>query len=97
VSRSVFLEIITREEAQWISLTALLLPLLLGLTAEQTQSVTLHLDPAKTQIVGTLTDVLHTVHGTFALNSGTVTVPSTISVAVPAGCSRVCRSMWMRT
>lgn len=53
-------------------LTALFLPPLVGLTAAQTPGIALHLDPAKTQIHGTLTNVRHTVHGTFALNTETV-------------------------
>mgnify|MGYP001549938993 CR=1 FL=1 len=41
--------------------------------AGQTPRVRVHLNPAETQIRWTLTDVLHTVHGTFALKDGTVT------------------------
>lgn len=53
---------------------ALLVSLLLAAQpAGQTRRVTVHLNPAKTQIRWTLTDVLHTVHGTFALKDGTVT------------------------
>ena len=37
------------------------------------QTVTIHLDPAQTQIAWTLPDVLHTVHGTFQLSSGSIT------------------------
>lgn len=52
---------------------ALLVSLLLAAQpAGQTRRVTVHLNPAKTQIRWTLTDVLHTVHGTFALESGAV-------------------------
>lgn len=55
-------------------LPVLLLSLLPGpRPAGQTTRVTLHLNPAKTQIRWMLTDVMHTVHGTFALRSGTVT------------------------
>ncbi len=36
------------------------------------QEMTVQLDPAKTNIAFTLGDVLHTVHGTFQLKSGTV-------------------------
>lgn len=34
------------------------------------QKVTVHLDPAETEIKWTLTDTLHVVHGTFTLKSG---------------------------
>ncbi len=33
------------------------------------QKMTVHLDPAQTEIQWTLTDTLHTVHGTFKLKS----------------------------
>ena len=36
------------------------------------QEMTLELDPAKTRVEFTLASVLHTVHGTFALKSGTI-------------------------
>jgi polyisoprenoid-binding protein YceI len=36
------------------------------------QEMTLELDPANTQVEFTLSDVLHTVHGTFALKGGTI-------------------------
>jgi len=37
------------------------------------QQITVNLDPAQTKIEWTLGDVLHTVHGTFKLKSGSVT------------------------
>jgi len=40
--------------------------------AQQAREVDITLDPAKTQIRWTLGDVLHTVHGTFKLKSGSV-------------------------
>ena len=36
------------------------------------QEMTLELDPANTKVEFTLPDVLHTVHGTFAMNSGLI-------------------------
>ncbi|HEX4004963.1 MAG TPA: YceI family protein [Acidobacteriaceae bacterium] len=48
----------------------LLAPLISAQTSEK--KITVHLDPALTQIHWTLGDVLHTVHGTFALKSGIV-------------------------
>ncbi len=54
-------------------LTALFLPPLVGLTAAQTPGIALHLDPARTQIHWTVTNVRNTVHGTFALITATVT------------------------
>jgi polyisoprenoid-binding protein YceI len=37
------------------------------------QQITVNLDPAQTKIQWTLADVLHTVHGTFKMRSGSVT------------------------
>lgn len=51
--------------------TALLL-LTLGQSAIA-QKMTVHLDPAQTEIRWTLTDTLHTVHGTFRLKGGLMT------------------------
>lgn len=50
--------------------TALLTPFLIAQTPAKT--ITVHLDPAKTEIHWTLSDVLHTVHGTFALKGGVI-------------------------
>lgn len=41
--------------------------------ATRAQTVTIHMNPAQTHILWTLPDVLHTVHGTFHLSSGTIT------------------------
>lgn len=54
----------------WIaSLAALTLALLSAAAAQQTQ---IRFDPTKTRVEWTLGDVLHTVHGTFQLKSGTI-------------------------
>lgn len=42
--------------------------------ASPAQKVTVHLDPVTTEIHWTLTDPLHTVHGTFALKGGLITI-----------------------
>jgi len=53
--------------------TALLLALTSLVHAQSTpQNVTMHLDPASTEIHWTLGDVLHTVHGTFKLKGGLI-------------------------
>ncbi|MFT4114733.1 YceI family protein [Silvibacterium sp.] len=42
------------------------------------QKITVHLDPAKTEIHWTVSTALHTVHGTFSLKGGLITIdPST--------------------
>ena len=53
-----------------IALFAWLVPLPSMVAA---QPITVNLDPAQTKIEWTLGDVLHTVHGTFKLRSGSVT------------------------
>jgi len=53
--------------------TALLLALTSLVHAQSTpQNVTMHLDPASTEVHWTLGDVLHTVHGTFKLKGGLI-------------------------
>ncbi|HEX3470567.1 MAG TPA: YceI family protein [Silvibacterium sp.] len=62
--------------SSWRCLFSVVLLLALGsfLHAQSTpQNVTLHLDPSRTEIHWTLSDVLHTVHGTFRLKGGLVT------------------------
>jgi polyisoprenoid-binding protein YceI len=55
------------------SCTALLAWLLLLPSMVAAQQITVNLDPAQTKIQWTLEAVLHTVHGTFKLRSGSVT------------------------
>ena len=45
------------------------------------QELTLHADPAQSQVEFTLGDVLHTVHGTFRLKDGTVQVDPAKGIA----------------
>lgn len=54
-----------------LSIVALLPALLLAAQTPKRQ-LTVHLDPAQTEVHWTLGDVLHTVHGTFAVKSGTI-------------------------
>ena len=64
----------TRSRSRLLAvLTALLFALCAAAEAQQTQ---IKLDPAKTRIEWTLSDVLHTVEGTFQLKSGTVSFDS---------------------
>jgi polyisoprenoid-binding protein YceI len=57
----------------WASIGAVALILLSASAQPATgQQVTLQLDPAHTSVKFTLADVLHTVHGTFQLKSGTL-------------------------
>jgi polyisoprenoid-binding protein YceI len=51
---------------------AVLLSVLNGVAALWAQESVLELDPANTKVEFTLADVLHTVHGGFALKSGTI-------------------------
>lgn len=45
------------------------------------QKMTVHLDPAQTEIHWTLTDTLHTVHGTFKLKGGMLTFDPKTGIA----------------
>jgi polyisoprenoid-binding protein YceI len=68
--------------SRWLCVGLLLMTL--GLWAEmlRAQEMTLELDPANTRINFTLEATLHTVHGTFALRSGTIRFdPSTNSAS----------------
>ncbi len=59
----------------WAGIGAVALALTLLIASTQTataQQLTLQLDPAHTSVKFTLADVLHTVHGTFQLKSGTL-------------------------
>jgi len=58
--------------ARWLLVVALIS--VLGVSAEtlRAQEMTLELDPANSRIEFTVAATLHTVHGTFALKSGTV-------------------------
>jgi|SRR5579862_6075532 len=57
----------------WACSCALALSLIaLAAQAATAQQITLQLDPAHTSVKFTLADVLHTVHGTFQLKSGTL-------------------------
>ena len=49
--------------------------------AASAQKITVHLDPATSEIHWTLTDPLHTVHGTFALKGGLITIDPHTGVA----------------
>jgi len=56
----------------WRSIGLLLVTLGLSATTLRAQDMTLELDPANTKIDFTVEATLHTVHGTFALKSGTI-------------------------
>lgn len=53
-------------------MTKTLLTTLLFATAALAQNAVLEMDPAQTRVEFTLGDVLHTVHGTFALKRGSI-------------------------
>ena len=55
--------------------------LFLGWTATAAVAATIVFDPARTTVEFTLGDVLHTVHGTFKLKSGTITFDSATGLA----------------
>jgi len=55
--------------SRWLLLISVLA---LGATTLLAQEMTVELDPARTRIEFTVTATAHTVHGTFALKSGTV-------------------------
>ncbi len=60
---------------------AMLAAMLLLAGPARAQETTVKFDPAKTTISWTLGDVLHTVHGTFQLTSGTITFNETTGAA----------------
>jgi hypothetical protein len=57
----------------WIRIAVLAVLCLGSGLSGSAQKVTVHLDPAQTEIKWTLTDTLHVVHGTFTLKSGVMT------------------------
>ena len=58
--------------SRWLRVGLLLLTIGSRTEALRAQEMTLELDPANTRIEFTLAATLHTVHGTFALTSGTI-------------------------
>jgi polyisoprenoid-binding protein YceI len=64
-----------RKKTGWSAVAALALSLCTSAPfgQEKQQEITVHLDPSRTEIRWTLSDVLHTVHGTFKLKGGVVT------------------------
>jgi polyisoprenoid-binding protein YceI len=57
---------------RWLAAGVLLFAIGMAAASLQAQEMTLELDPANTQIEFTLAATLHTVHGAFALKSGTI-------------------------